>query len=178
MNGAAQHPLPHAREDGLVVKVLSDEVLVYDLERHQAHCLNQAAALVWQHCDGRTTVSAVAAILGKELESVADEEVVWLALDGLRKANLLRVTTGREKQPTRLVSRRALMRKLGYAAALLPLVTSIVVPEAAAAQSINCASFTTQQSCEIPLKDCGTQEQFFCRWRNVNGQDTCICTNS
>ncbi|MFL6334955.1 MAG: PqqD family protein [Pyrinomonadaceae bacterium] len=160
------------------MKVLPDEVLVYDLERHQVHCLNRAAAFVWEHCDGRATVTEVAALLRKELKNAADEEVVWLALNGLRRAGLLRADAGGKTEPTRRVSRRDLIRKLAAAAALLPLVTSIVVPEAAAAQSINCASFTTQQSCENPLKACSGQQQFFCRWRFSNGQNRCICTNS
>ncbi len=37
---------PRARTSGLVVKVLGDEVLVYDLARHRAHRLNHAAAAV------------------------------------------------------------------------------------------------------------------------------------
>ncbi len=40
--------LPHGRKDGLVVKELGNETLVYDLERDEAHCLNQTAALVWK----------------------------------------------------------------------------------------------------------------------------------
>lgn len=178
MKGTKQQPLPRARREGLVVKVLRDEVLVYDLERHEAHCLNTSAALVWKHCDGTTTASESAALLRKELKSPADEEVVRLALDGLRKANLLRDTSHRKTEPTRPVSRRALIRKLGLAAGLLPLVASIVVPEAAAAQSINCSAFTTQQSCENPLKACGAAgSQLFCRWRNVGGVNQCICTS-
>ena len=46
--------MPQARKDGLIIKALTDEVVVYDLERHEVHCLNRVAALVWQHCDGRT----------------------------------------------------------------------------------------------------------------------------
>ena len=53
-------PLPRMREQGLVVDDLPDEVLVYDLDRHQAHCLNRTAALVWRHCDGQTTVKEIA----------------------------------------------------------------------------------------------------------------------
>lgn len=176
MKAATRHLMPRAREDGLVVKVLSDEVLVYDLERHKAHCLNRSAALVWRHCDSRTLVSKVATLLGTELERAADEELVRLALDELRKANLLRAVANPQTESARRVSRRALIRKLGVAAALLPLVTSMVVPEAAAAQSMSCSSFTTQQSCENPLKSCGNLQQFFCRWRSNPGQ--CICTSS
>ena len=49
--------LPAARTSGLVVRELAEETLVYDEERHRAHCLNRTAALVWRHCDGKTPVS-------------------------------------------------------------------------------------------------------------------------
>jgi len=175
--------MPRAREEGLVIKALSDELLVYDLERHEAHCLNRAAALVWGRCDGRTTVSEVAALFGEESKGTATEEAVWLALDGLREAHLLRDGAGRNPEAARRVSRRTLIRTLGLAAAALPLVTSIVVPRAAAAQSVNCASFTTQASCGIPLKVCAGKQltkdkkDFFCRWEKIRGQQFgCICS--
>ena len=40
---------PRARTEGLVVTELPDELLVYDLERHRAYCLNPTAALVFKH---------------------------------------------------------------------------------------------------------------------------------
>jgi hypothetical protein len=43
-----------------------DEVLIYDLKQHKAHCLNKTAALVWNHCDGETSVSEMATLLQKE----------------------------------------------------------------------------------------------------------------
>ncbi len=43
---------PLARKADLVTKEVADEVLVYDLKSHKAHCLNQTAALVWKYCDG------------------------------------------------------------------------------------------------------------------------------
>ncbi len=49
--------MPRARQDELVVEELSDETLVYDLKRHKANCLNRTAALVWQDCDGQTSVA-------------------------------------------------------------------------------------------------------------------------
>ena len=41
--------LPRARKDGLVIKELVNETLVYDLERDEAQCLNQTAPLVWKY---------------------------------------------------------------------------------------------------------------------------------
>ena len=43
---------PAARRTGLVVRDLPDELLVYDLDRHQAHCLNRTAASVFRDADG------------------------------------------------------------------------------------------------------------------------------
>ena len=47
--------LPRMREQGLITDELPDEILVYDLDRHKAHCLNRTAALVWRQCDGKTS---------------------------------------------------------------------------------------------------------------------------
>ena len=45
--------LPQARPStDFVVERLADEVLVYDLSAHRAHCLSPAAARVWALCDG------------------------------------------------------------------------------------------------------------------------------
>ena len=119
---------PHAREERLVIQELPDELLVYDLDNHKAHCLNQTAAFIWKHCDGKTTVSEIAARLSEELNAPGDEEVIWLALDQLDKFHLLRERIARPSD-VRRVSRREVLRKAGLAAAVgLPLVTSILAP--------------------------------------------------
>jgi hypothetical protein len=127
---------PRARKEGLLVQELPDEVLVYDLERHKAHCLNPTAALVWKHCDGRTTVSEMVQLLEKSLETSVDEDVVWCALNQLEKDHLLgdKVAwpVGMER-----ISRRTLIRRVGMAAVLLPLITTITAPTAQAGTS-NC----------------------------------------
>lgn len=130
--------MPYAREEELLVQELPDEVLVYDLKRHRAYCLNRTAALVWQHCDGQTTVAKMAMLLENELKIPADEEVVWLALDQLRRAHLLEEPTTRPADAVSC-SRRELMRKLalvGGLSVLLPAVMTIVVPTPA--QAVTC----------------------------------------
>jgi Coenzyme PQQ synthesis protein D (PqqD) len=123
---------PLAREEGLVIQELPDELLIYDLDRHEAHCLNQTAAFIWKRCDGKTTVAEMAARLGKELNAPGDEEVIWFALDQLGKFHLLRERATRPSD-VRRVSRREVLRKAGLAAAVgLPLVTSILAPTAKA----------------------------------------------
>jgi len=132
---ATAHGEPRARKDDLVVKEMPDEVLVYDLTRDKAHCLNRTAALVWSYCDGRTSVAKIAGRLGKELNSNVDERVVWLALNQLSKNHLLEESI----VPPALmagINRRELIRALGVAAVVaVPVVTSIVAPTPAQAQS-------------------------------------------
>lgn len=123
-----------ARREGLVVQEMPDETLVYDLSRHSAHCLNETAAFVWNHCDGGTKPAKIAALMTKKWRKPVSEDVVWLALKQLRRANLL------DDPPVSHVqkmdaSRRAAVLKLGLAAAL-PIVTSIVSPTAAQAATL------------------------------------------
>lgn len=127
---------PLARKEGLIVQRMPDEVLVYDLDRHKAHCLNQTAAFVWQHCDGETDVAQLARRLAKEFKAEVGEELVYLALDQLGKDHLLeeRVALPVEMKG---ISRRQLMRRVGLATAVaLPIVISIMSPTAA--QAVTC----------------------------------------
>lgn len=125
--------LPVARKEGLLVETLPDEVLVYDLERKKAHCLNQTAALIWQRCDGRTSVSEIARALSDQLNAPIDEEVVWYGLKHLNKTRLLEEEVAR---PGDLPSatRRDLIRKIGLAVSV-PLVISVLAPQASALNS-------------------------------------------
>jgi hypothetical protein len=131
----SEHYLPSARKARLVVRELADEVLVYDTEGHRAHCLNRTAALVWKHCDGRTPALVIAERIGEELCSTVSEEVVWLALEQLARFDLL-ATAASHLPAANLISRRKMIRRLGLAAAVsLPLITSIISPTPAQAQS-------------------------------------------
>lgn len=128
-------PAPRARTDGLVVREVADELLVYDLATHKAVCLNRTAALVWKACDGSRTVGEVARALGGESGGRVPSEVVWLALAQLEQDGLL---GGRVSRPPTLagMSRRELMRRAGRAAVVaLPVVASILAPTAAQAGS-------------------------------------------
>jgi len=76
---------PHAalaRDEELVVQELSDEVLIYDLRQHKAHCLNQTAAFVWNHCDGETSADEIANLMEKEWRTPVNADAVWFALFG------------------------------------------------------------------------------------------------
>src|SRR5215213_6088797 len=110
--------LPAARKSKLLVRELAEEVLVYDEEGHRAHCLNRTAALVWGACDGRTSVPAIAERVGAQLSTQVAEDVVWLALEQLSEFDLLAKGAAQKAQPSHLMSRRKMLRRLGVAAAV------------------------------------------------------------
>jgi hypothetical protein len=159
---------PTARQEQLIVRELEDETLVYDLVRDEAHCLNQTAALVWKHCDGRKTGAQIAALLDNQLKAAQStartsvgsrvveqfeslqvaEEVVWMALAQLRRKRLLTERMPRASTATR-ISRREMAHRLAQAMAIaLPLVTTIAAPRPASAASCS-------PTCDDPLgTDC------------------------
>ena len=134
MNKGRSNLLPKAREEKLIVKELPDEVLIYDLDRDKAHCLNQTAALVWKNCDGNRSISEINATLSEQLGAPVDERVVWLALDQLEKFNLLKEVPI-TPEVFRGVSRRQLIRTLGVAAVALPVIITMSAPTANAQAS-------------------------------------------
>jgi Coenzyme PQQ synthesis protein D (PqqD) len=125
--------LPKARKADLVTRQIPGELLVYDLKRHKAYCLNDTAAKIWRQCNGKRTVTDLTAELGKELQSPIDEQRVQLALNQLEKSHLLQRQTGGSLSLQ--VSRRALIRAGTATAITLPLVTMIAAPSAQAQAS-------------------------------------------
>lgn len=115
---------PVARTTGLVIRELSNELVVYDTTTHRAHCLNSTAALVFQHADGSRSIDDLTALLaGAGTDS--HEELVRAALARLAEAGLLEPEASAPPAP----SRREVLRRIGLGAVLLaPVVTSLLVP--------------------------------------------------
>lgn len=125
-----------ARKTELIVKELSNEVLLYDLKSQKAHCLNETAAFVWNHCDGQTTADQIARLMEKEWRTPVRGEVIWFTLNKLSRADLL-------QEPITLpdahisMSRRSAVRRLAIGSLLaVPVVMSVVAPTAMAGASI------------------------------------------
>jgi hypothetical protein len=128
---------PLARNKGLVVEELGDELLVYDLDVKHAHCLTPLAARVWRECDGKKRPEAIAAQLGLDVAEVAH------AVDELRRCDLLATLKAKKNG----MSRRDFglkVTKVAAATATLPLILSIAAPAVAAtdSQEIFCLSTT------------------------------------
>src|SRR5688572_26967040 len=116
---------PRARSTDLVVEPLLDEILVYDRAQGRAPCLNPTAARLWQLCDGTRTVAELEAALAAgdgSAPGVAQEGVARFFLAQLAKERLLEDAVDSDVPSP---SRRDLLRRLGVAAAALPVITSI-----------------------------------------------------
>jgi len=127
-------------------------VLIYDTERHQAHCLDKNATLIWENCDGSRTVHDLSLLLnpGKGISEHQKEQLVWLALDQLEKSNLLDATVVKPEMMKGL-TRRQLMKTAGIAALIaIPVVSTIVAPTAA--QASTCLA--SGQGCTISAECC------------------------
>jgi hypothetical protein len=154
---------PRARSEGLIVRKLDAEVLVYDRESARATCLNAFAAAVWQRCDGTADAAKIARVLGEDRAEPVDARAVWLALDQLSRSHLLDESIGIPAATLGGTSRRELLRTLGIgAAAAVPAVTTIVVPTAADAQSCfpdGFACVINEQCCSLNCNSgaCGPQ---------------------
>src|SRR5712671_1140454 len=86
--------IPSARKQGLIIQQAQGDTLVYDTHRHQAHCLNENAALIWVHCDGKHTVSDLSEVLRAKADNASlnkneYRDMIWVALGQLEEANLL-----------------------------------------------------------------------------------------
>ena len=147
--------LPQSRSHNLTMQELGDEILIYDLEKNRAFCLNQTSALVWQHSNGRNSVASIAASLSEILRQPVSEQMILLALDQLNKENLL-LAESVAFLPPGGVSRRKLLRDAALSSAVaLPIISAIVAPTPVQAQS-TCIPFgsfgcqRTQDCCPSP----------------------------
>ncbi|HTD09824.1 MAG TPA: PqqD family protein [Solirubrobacteraceae bacterium] len=129
------HPhgsLPRARQDGLLVETVGEELLLYDQDSHTAHCLSPIAASVWRHCDGEHDLTELTQL------AEASENLVADALHELREKDLLDSEPALMQSTVPGVSRReAIGRAAGYAAAAAAgsLIVSVTAATPAMASS-------------------------------------------
>lgn len=126
---------PSVRKNDIVVQELGNELLIYDLNANKALSLNETLSLVWQLSDGGKTISEIATEAAKRLNTPVTSELVWIALGQLKKENLIE---NEADIPNHYqgANRREVIRKVGLASmVVLPVITSLIAPNAAYAQS-------------------------------------------
>ena len=162
---------PLSRKENIVVQQVTGEVLIYDLKTNKAFCLNETSALVWESCDGKTRVPEIASKISKKLKKPVSEDLIRLALGQLNRDHLLENADGLGNQFAGL-SRREVIRRVGFASAIaLPSISSLVAPEAVTAQS-GSACFALLASCANAGECCSGA------CNSVRGNLTCCAGSS
>ena len=79
------------RAESLVVREVSDGILLLDMEAGKIHQLNATAGFIWQQCDGVASAADIAASVAREygVEEGAAARDVEMALSELRALNLV-----------------------------------------------------------------------------------------
>lgn len=138
---------PSGLKNNIIIQELDKELLLYDLSRNKAFCLNETAMIVWNLCDGENSVKDIRRKTGKKLKTVVPEEIIWLVLDRLKSEQLL--SNHREITPKfNGLSRREAIKQVGLSTMIaLPVITALVAPIAASAASPGLCSSTTACFC-------------------------------
>src|SRR6266550_1477327 len=107
-----------------------DGLHVFDHQQQQAYALNTTSALVWQHCDGQTTPEQLMELLRQNfnVSRAQAEQLTWLTLDELGKANLLEAEVARPRPLSSKLTRRQMLTTFataGVALAVVPMVALV-----------------------------------------------------
>ena len=158
--------LPVARNEGLLIEHVGDEIVAYDSATKEAHCLTPLAAAVFSLCDGQTDAAGMARQASERLGEPFDTERVLDALSQLEERHLLE-SGG--------VSRRDVLRKGAVAGGVVvaaPLISSVFAPPALASASHTCANLLC-----CPCTTSSTQNANDCCYiKNVT--QNCQCVNA
>ena len=107
-----------------------DGLHVFDHQQQKAYALNTTSALVLQHCDGETTPEQLTDLVRQNFNvpGTQAEQLTWLALDELGKANLLEAGVALPRPPSSNLTRRQMLTTFataGVALAVVPMVALV-----------------------------------------------------
>ena len=163
---------PMARFESLVIQELADEILICDTKTYRAFCLNKTAAEVWKLCDGSNDAKRIAEKLSAKFNNSVSEEIVWLALDQLANENLLQKDFSSARNFNG-VSRREVIRRVGLVSMVaLPIISSLVMPTAAHAQS---GSIVCSDDSNCTAGNCCDTYNSVCA---PAGSQGCVCSSN
>lgn len=130
---------PKARQNNITIQELTDEVLVYDLKADKAFCLNETSKFIWEMCNGKNSITEITNKLSRHYKKNISEDLVYLAISQFEKDGLLANESGEFSDYFAGMSRREVIRKVGFASVIaLPIISSIVAPKAVNAARTSC----------------------------------------
>ncbi len=151
MNSSTSPQNPMARQTGLVIQEVTDEVLVYDLDMDKAHCLNSSAAFVWKCCDGKNSILDIVKQFESDDRGKVTEDFVWLAIDLLNENGLLESEVSPRFHRR---SRRQVLKTIGIASAVaLPIIASLAAPRNSYS-NVNCACLSHAHCAQPHMANC------------------------
>lgn len=125
---------PESRINDIVLQDLNNKVLIYDLGNNKAYLLNETSAMIWRECNGNQTIVEISNKLSRKVKTPVSVEIVWLAISQFNTDKLL--ANDDLATPFDGLSRREIVKKIGFASMVaLPVIFSVVAPLAAQAQS-------------------------------------------
>lgn len=140
--------LPQSKNTNLVIQEMNGEILIYDFSTNKVFCLNETSSQIFQSCDGKTTFDDL-----KDKYNFNDD-FIFLALDELKRLNLLQSTENYQSTLAGM-SRREAVKKVGLGTLLaLPVITSLVAPQAIQAQSVCGFGCMDNTVCDFPCPAC------------------------
>jgi hypothetical protein len=160
-----QRKLPVARDEGLLIEHVADEVVVYDTDSKEAHCLSPLPAVIFTHSDGYRNVEDLAEVASVKLGETVTEDRVADAIAQLEERDLLKRSPG--------ISRRQMLRKstiVSGAVVGAPLISSVFAPAAIAANSATCGPLICCPCCT----GSGFNKDDCCFIKNVTVNCQCV----
>ncbi len=150
----------------LLIQEIDSEIIAYSHSDARVVYLNPIAGLVFRHCQGQSTKEDVCHLIAANFEASDPQELLEQSLDLLSEHKLIKDGS------TSLGSRRDFLKRLGTAAALAPVITSITVPAPASAAS--CKPLGTTP-CAAAAECCGSVADRRCFNNSCTGGISMCC---
>lgn len=140
----------YRKKPNLRTETVGDGLAVLDVGRNKPYVLNATSALVFQHCDGETTLEQLVELVRKKLNVTSSQArpLVWLSLAELDQHDLLEAGFTPTQAPQRMYTRREAMGALSTAGVSLALLPFIVPMSARADVSTTTEAWTTTTTTE------------------------------
>lgn len=121
--------LPPAKINDIILQEAGSELLIYNLDTNKVYSLNEISKIVYQACDGETSIEVL------NTNHNLNKDLVFFTLDELKKQGLLE-DNAQYESPFFGMSRREVVKKIGLTTLVsLPVIASVVAPSAIMAQS-------------------------------------------